>query len=200
MEPAFADLTMRDESAPVLPLEPARRSNMIRWILEDIGEVRIPDLDDVRAAHRLRMLAAIDSAPVATRQDMAETILSWLDQVQGASAAAVWWRFRHYIYFGRVHLIVGVTNQNRDEIREAFGHLVRLRHIERGERSPGHAEMVTVGVLLQPRSDGRRPWDTTAGMVEGVLPHEPIWREAAERLWKSIDEGVRRARAADEDP
>jgi hypothetical protein len=198
-DPGLADLMMRDESAPILPLRPAQRSNLIRWILEDIGEVPTTGLDDAGARHRLRMLAAIDSAPIATRAKMAEAILSWLEQVQLAPPKAVWWRFRHYLYFGRVHLIVGVTNQNRDEMREAFGYLVRLRHVERGERSATQAELTTVGVLLQPRTDGRRPWDTTAGMVEGSVSWSPEEREIAVGIWGSIDEGVRRAEAAAED-
>ena len=198
-DPAFDDLGIRHQPAPVLPLRPAERSNLIRWILEDIADVSTARLDDAQARHRLAMLAAIDSASISTREQMAETIMSWLNQVQLAPPEAVWWRFRHYVHFGRVHLVVGVTNQNREVMREAFGHLVRLRHIERGERSAAQAELMTVGVLLQPRTDGRRPWDTTAGMVEGVLPHEPEWREAAERLWRSIEEGVRQAEGTDAD-
>jgi hypothetical protein len=139
------------------------------------------------------MLSSIDRAPVATREAMAGTILSWLDQVQAAPAEAVWWRFRHYLYFGRIHLIIGVTNQNREEVREAFGYLIRLRHVERGERSPDDSELVTVGVLLQPRGGGRRPWDTTAGMQKGRVTLTPEERGAAERIWGSIDEAVQRA-------
>ncbi len=145
-----------------------------------------------RARHRLALLAAIDSAPISTRERMAETILSWLDQVQLAPPEAVWWQIRHYLYFGRVHLIVGVTNQNRDLMREAFGYLVQLRHVERGERSSVQAEITTVGVLLQPRSTGRRPWDTTAGMVEGALSMDPERRRGALRMWGSVEEAVRR--------
>ena len=198
-DPAFADLVMRDESTPFLPLRPANRSNLIRWILEDVGEVPTAGLGEERARHRLAMLAAIDSAPIATREQMAETILSWFEQVRLAPPEAVWWRFRHYLYFGRVHLIVGVTNQNREEMREAFGHLMRLRHMERGERSLAQAELMTVGVLLQPRDDGRRPWDTTAGMVEGVVTLEPEERGIALRIWGSIAEAVRRGEAANPD-
>jgi hypothetical protein len=196
-DPAFADLVIKDESTPVLPLRPAMRSNLIRWILEDIGEVQATGMDEARTRHRLAMLAAIDSAPIATRTEMAETILSWLEQVKQAPPHAVFWRFRHYLYFGRVHLIVGVTNQNREVMREAFGHLVRLRHVERGERSAGQAELITVGVLLQPRTGGRRPWDTTALMVEGVVSLSQEEREIAVRIWGSIEEGVRRAEMAD---
>jgi hypothetical protein len=198
-EPAFADLVVRNESTPLLPLRPAQPSNLIRWILEDIASVPFTTPDDARARHRLAMLAAIDSAPAGTRAGMAETILGWLERVQEAPPEAVWWRFRHYIYFGRVHLILGVTNQNRKEVREAFGYLVRLRHVERGERSPEHAGMMTVGVLLQPRSDGVRPWDTTAGMIEGEVALEAGERESIVRMWHAMEEAVERADAADTD-
>lgn len=192
LDASFADLAMREESTPVLPLRPAQRSNLIRWILEDISEVPTEGLDEVGARNRLALLAAIDSAPIATRELMAETILSWLDQVRQAPPHAVWSRFRNYLYFGRVHLIVGVTNQNRDEVREAFGYLVRLRHVERGERSPEQAEMMTVGVLLQPREDDRRPWDTTAAMVEALVTLDPEERRIATRIWGSIEDAVQR--------
>ncbi len=197
-DPAFADLVMPDESTPVLPLQPALRSNLVRWILEDIGDVPTTGLDEDDARHRLRMLAAIDSAPISARAEMADVILSWFEQVQLAPPGAVWWRFRHYLYYGRVHLIVGVTNQNREEMREAFGYLVRLRHVERGERSVAQAELITVGVLLQPRTDGHRPWDTTAGMVEGVVSLDPEERAIAVEIWHSIDEAVRRTNAVDQ--
>jgi hypothetical protein len=197
-DPAFADLVIKDVSTPVLPLRPAPRSNLLRWILEDIGEVPVIGLDEARARYRLATLAAIDSAPIVTRDEMAETILSWLEQVQLAPPEAVWSRFRHYLYYGRVHLIVGVTNQNREEMREAFGYLLRLRHVERGERSAGQADLITVGVLLQPRTGGRRPWDTTAAMVDGTAASlSPEERRIALEIWGPIEEGVRRAEIAD---
>jgi hypothetical protein len=194
---AFADLVRRDESTPLLPLKPAYQSNLIRWILEDISEVPTTELDEAAARNRLRLLAAIDRAPVTTRETMAETILSWLDQVRSAPPQAVWSRFRNYIYFGRFHLIVGVTNQNVPELREAFGYLIRLRHVERGERSAEQAALTTVGVLLQPREDELRPWDTTAAMVEGEIALDPEERRIATRMWGSIDDAVRRAKVAD---
>lgn len=193
IDPGLADLVKRNEAAPVLPLEPAVRANLIRWILEDIGEVSTSTMNPDQRRERLAMLAAIDRAPISVRGQMAVAILSWLKQVQRAPHDAVWWRFRHYIYFGRVHLIIGVTNQNKDVMREAFGHLVRLRHVERGERSPNEAEVTTVGVLLQPRDGGQRPWDTTAGMVQGFVTLGAEERALAQEIWGSLDESVRRA-------
>jgi hypothetical protein len=196
IDEGFADLVMRNESAPILPLQPARRSNLIRWVLEDLADVPSSQLDEGAARNRLTLLAAIDSAPISTREEMADTILSWLDQVRAAPPNAVWSRFRNYLYWGRIHLILGAVNQNKEEVREAFTYLVRLRHVERGERSPECAEMVTVGVLLQPRDEGR-PWDTTAVMAEGAITLDPEERRIATRLWGSVEEAAQRAKNAD---
>jgi hypothetical protein len=187
VDAAYGDLPIRNENSPQLPLGPAQRANLIRWVLEDIAEVAADGPDEQAARGRLEMLAAIDRAPIGARDDMAATILGWLERVQEAPGEAVWWRFRHYIYSGRVHLILGVCNQNHEAVREAFGNLVLLRHIERGERNPSDADLPTVGVLLQPTSSRRRPWDTTAVMPVPGATLEPEARAAVERLWSTLD-------------
>ncbi|MDP9223877.1 MAG: hypothetical protein M3P18_08475, partial [Actinomycetota bacterium] len=65
--------------------------------------------------------------------------------------------------------------------------------------SQAQANRTTVGILLQPRSDGRRPWDTTAGMVVGVASIDADERRVAERLWRTIDEGAQSAEGTDSD-
>lgn len=192
MDPAFAVLAMRSASVPFLPLQPAEYGTIIRSILEDIASVPIDGFDEAGASYRLQMLAAIDSAPIATRREMGETIMEWLEQVQQAPAPQVWWRFRHYVWFDRVHLILAVTNVNAPEMREAFGYLVQLRHVERLELAPSQIVTMTVGVLLQPRHDGVLPWDTTAAMTEGEIRLDPEFRAAAERIWKPIQEAILR--------
>ena len=183
---------MRSASVLFLPLHPAGYGTIIRSILEDIASVPIDGYDESRASYRLQMLAAIDSAPIATRREMGETIMDWLEQVQQAPAPQVWWRFRHYVWFDRVHLILAVTNVNAPEMREAFGYLVQLRHVERLELAPSQIVTMTVGVLLQPRHDGVLPWDTTAAMAEGEIHLDPEFRAAAERIWKPIQEAILR--------
>lgn len=199
-DPAYEDLPIRNESSPQLPLTPAQRANLIRWVLEDIAEVPTASLDDEAARRRLDMLAAIDSSPIGTRDDMAATILNWLQRVQEAPGEAVWWRFRHYIYFGRVHLILGVCSQDHEAAREAFGNLVLLRHIERGERNPSDTDIPTVGLLLQPTSSRRRPWDTTAVMPVAGATLAPDARAAVDRLWSTMPDAVRRAGGDGDDP
>lgn len=197
IDPAFVALGARNESAPMLPLPPAEPTNLIRWILEDIASVPRRDYSDEQARGRLTMLATIDSAPIETRERMAETVLAWFEQVQAAPADAVWWRVRNYIYFGRMHLLIAVTGETDPIVAEAFGHLIRLRHVERGERRPVEADLTTVGVLLQPRRDGRLPWDTTAGMVAGRIELSTEERASMERMWGTIDESVARATEPD---
>lgn len=193
VDPAFIALGARNESAPMLPLPPAEPANLIRWVLEDIAAVRVGDLTEAQVRYRLKMLATIDSAPIGTREQMANTILEWFERVQEAPPEAFWWRLRNYIYFGRMHLLIAVTNQTHPVVGEAFGQLIRLRHVERGERSMAEAELTTVGVLLQPRHDGQLPWDTIAGMVEGPIDLSQEERASMERMWGSMDDGVARA-------
>ena len=197
VDPAFVAIGARNESAPMLPLPPAEPANLIRWILEDIASVPRRDYSEEQARGRLTMLAIIDSAPIGTREQMAKTILAWFDQVQAAPPEAFWWRVRNYIYFGRMHLLIAVTGQANPIVAEAFGHLIRLRHVERGERSANEAELTTVGVLLQPRREGRLPWDTTAGMVEGRVELSADERASMERMWGTLDEAVGKAAEAD---
>jgi hypothetical protein len=42
---------------------------------------------------------------------------------------------------------------------------------------------LTVGLLLTPRHDGRRPWDTTLSATAGNLGLDPDYRADLERLW-----------------
>jgi hypothetical protein len=46
---------------------------------------------------------------------------------------------------------------------------------------------MTVGILLTPRPDRKRPWDTTLGAVRGKQEFEPEFMSALERLWGPFD-------------
>jgi hypothetical protein len=48
----------------------------------------------------------------------------------------------------------------------------------------------TVGVLLTPRTDGHRLWDTTAVRVQGDLDLEPQDRASIERLFGQRGDSV----------
>lgn len=51
------------------------------------------------------------------------------------------------------------------------------------ELMPERAEMLSVGVLLTPRHDGYRPWDTTLVATRGDQGLDPRSRDALELLW-----------------
>jgi hypothetical protein len=60
---------------------------------------------------------------------------------------------------------------------------VALRHQEILELLGADGNFFSVGVLLTPREDGRRWWDTTMVATRGDLQLDYEYRKAAERLW-----------------
>jgi hypothetical protein len=53
-----------------------------------------------------------------------------------------------------------------DHTRAAFSAWLQLRHHERG-KGTDLASLTSVGVLLTPRTDGYREWDTTVQVING---------------------------------
>ena len=53
--------------------------------------------------------------------------------------------------------------------QDAFGSWVQLRHYELQEIAGDAEDLTTVGVLLTPRRDGLRDWDTTMSAVSGRI-------------------------------
>jgi hypothetical protein len=72
-------------------------------------------------------------------------------------------RRAHHLGFG------ACSSPHSDEIQDVFGWWAQLRHYDLLERASAHKELTTVAVLLTPRRDGQRPWDTTMCAVSGDL-------------------------------
>ncbi|WP_329182816.1 MULTISPECIES: hypothetical protein [Streptomycetaceae] len=68
--------------------------------------------------------------------------------------------------------------------RAAFSSWVQLRHHERGE-SADMRQLTSVGVLLTPRTDGYRDWDTTVFAVQGDLELSEEELQAYRALWNT---------------
>ncbi|HAL25851.1 MAG TPA: hypothetical protein DCP25_03830 [Chloroflexi bacterium] len=83
----------------------------------------------------------------------------------------------------RPHLIFGAAPRFNEVVREAFESFIRLRHQQHLELTPKRADLLTVGILLTPRHDGFRPWDTTLAATTGQQEFEPDLRSALEELW-----------------
>jgi hypothetical protein len=175
----------RRRRRPLLPLAPAghdeRYHAIVRVLLEDLATAPIGDVGD--ESDRLLVLGAIDSLPVAYRAETGRTILDWLDEIPRPSKGGPIWKVRSHIIEGRPYLLIGAGARDDDDLREAFGGLVTLRHVQMGERNPVRSAGLTVGVLLTPRSDGQRPWDTTLVAARGPVALDPDHRALLERAW-----------------
>lgn len=171
----------RPMSVPLLPLEPAAYGEIIRVVLEDIAESRWPEGTD--PGDVLAVLGAIDSAPVAHREELGRLIDGWLCEMPSVPEDEVLWRFRRLSKAGWPLLIFGAAPRFNEIIHEAFGAYVQLRHQQQLELMPEHPDLMTVGVLLTPRSDDQRAWDTTMAATRGEQQLDPAFRSALEGLW-----------------
>jgi len=180
-------------SAPLLPQAPAGHGDyqhhaLLRAVLEDITMAPMPP--GIQQADRLDLLGAIDATPVAYRSELGGMWLSWLREAANAPTTETQWRFRGHIWTDRPYLIFGATARHDAAIQNAFGMYVSLRHQQHLEVMPERSEMLTVGILLTLRSDGRRPWDTTVVATRGVQHIGTDDRAILERLWGKLGESV----------
>lgn len=184
-------LGLRTQSTPTLPQVPAghgddRYQAVVRIVLEDIATTG--HVDD---AARLNLLAAIDSLPVGYRAELGADILRWMDQVAAVPDPEITWRFRSIVWPGRPYLLFGAATRFSESVQAEFGDYVALRHQQQLELMPERSEALTVGVLLTPRHDGLRPWDTTSAATRGDQGFDPMFREALELLWGPLGTTVR---------
>lgn len=188
-DPRLTALGHATQSVPLLPQKPAEHGDIVRVMLEDITTAPMPDGAD--AADVLDVLAAIDAAPVAIRADLGEAILKWLgDLADGPDGETRWW-FRRISWPDRPHLVFGAASRHDQLVQDAFGAYVILRHQQHLELIPERGAMMTAGLLLTPRYDGLRPWDTTMSAARGDQAFEPRFRAALERLWGPLGASVR---------
>lgn len=183
LDPRLIRPGYRSESVPLLPQEPAAHGEIIRNVLEDIAASPWPAGTD--PADVLRVLAGIDAAPVGYRIKLGRDLLAWLSDVAKTPSDEVRWRFRRMAWPDRPYLIFGAAPRFDRVIHESFVALIRLRHQEHLELVPERADLLTVGVLLTPRRDGLRPWDTTLAAVQGEQDLDPELRKALDELWNT---------------
>lgn len=168
MAPALA-AGGRTVSAPLLPLAPHpndwRPTLLVRSIFEDIAITPASNVDE---SARLSVLAELDRLPVSHRADIGRFLEDGLEQTV-ASGDEIVWRYRRFVGgLERVHLAFAVCSQFTEETQDMFGWWVQLRHYDHC-LVRGDADVTTVGVLLTPRHDGTRAFDTTMAAVRGEL-------------------------------
>lgn len=157
-------------SHPVLPMEPAgvqhpREFGLIRLICEDIASI---DSDQSTPEREFEVFAAIDALPVTSRVELGALLYSELNREHETDG--IRWRARTFLpSTPSGHQVSFVVCSVFNEVTaNAFKAWLMLRHTER-EQTENIATARSIAVLLTPRSDNARPWDTTLLVVEGDL-------------------------------
>lgn len=179
----------RAVSAPLLPMftppEDRRPHLLLRSIFEDIAVAPAPGVDE---ADRLAMLAELDRLPVNHRADIGRFLEDGLARTVEAGEGPTVWRARRFVGgLERAHLAFSVSSDSSKEDRELFAWWVQLRHYEHCE-ARGDTDITTVGVLLTPRHDGLRAFDTTVVAVHGELEFTEEQLRALRQAWPGPDE------------
>ena len=160
-------------SAPQLPQAPAGTDGtnvhlMIRFMLEDIAVTSLSD--ELTEANRFTILSDLDRLPVPARTEWGRLLLDMLHDVPQVPDDHCKWRFRRMLdEDGTRQLIVGAATRFDPVIQASFSAYIQLRHHEVTSRTGRTEESSTLGVLLTPRHDGKRPWDTSTVRVHGDL-------------------------------
>ncbi|MEV8628597.1 hypothetical protein [Streptomyces sp. NPDC051079] len=179
-------------STPQLPQAPAgddgtRAHLMIRMMLEDIA--LSPLAAHLTEANRHTMLSDLDRLPVGARTEWGHLLLDMLDDVPHVPDEQAKWRFRRQLdEDGSRQLIVGAATRFDDDIRTAFTAFVQLRHHEVTARTGKAEQSSALGVLLTPRYDGLRPWDTSTVRVHGDLMLSDEDLRFCRELWNQTAE------------
>jgi hypothetical protein len=196
LDPRFQIPGALEVSEPLLPMAPAASEDesahrLMRSLLEDIATTKLRSATEDQ---RVRVLAELDRLPVGERAIIGRYLLNSFDHVSKRGEGILWHLRRIFGGLGTTQLGFGVCSKFNEEIQEAFSMWVQLRHHEFTQRLAGEREdPVTVGVLLTPRSDGDRLWDTTMVSVSGRigLTHERL--AACVEFWGYEEDAIARA-------
>ncbi|WP_143219109.1 hypothetical protein [Actinokineospora bangkokensis] len=156
-------------SLPLLPMAPAGADDpdahdMIRIICEEIA---LTDHDN--PADIARILATIDQLPIGYRTDLGRLLLTTLSGFRASTRpGSVGWRSRVYRAEPPQPQLGFIACTTLDEsTQNAFRSWVLLRHHEHGTARGDLNTLTTVAILLTPRTDGVREWDTSTMAITG---------------------------------
>lgn len=167
-EPAaswVATIGAAQTSEPRLPREPADTRDafghaVFHQILEDIAATDFAGDEQTR----LEVLALIDQVAVAHRAELGRTLLRRIDHCALAPADTLLAQHRSVLIDGgRLHLAFSVYSQYTGYHRQLYETwlLLRRQQFLQVSGAEGPEYPWSVGVLLTPRADGHRLWDTT---------------------------------------
>jgi hypothetical protein len=179
MEPWMVEVGATQISGPTLPRDPANAIDTIghsvfRLILSDIAATDFGG-DELT---RLDVLSLIDQSWVGHRAELGRTLLRRIDYCALAPADTL--RAQHRVTFvdgGKLQLSFSVYSHFTGYHRQIFEAWVlhRRQTFLQQSGATGSDYPWTVAVLLTPRPDGNRLWDTTVLATNG----EPAYDDAA---------------------
>jgi len=176
-------------STPLLPMAPTGTKDqaahlLVRSVFEETatGAIRSGDAD-----LRLMVLAELDKFPVGMRALMGNFLLEALDLVR---AQPDLWKFRHMrASAAGPHIAFGATGPYSETRHDGFGAWVQLKH-HNLQQITDKQDLLTVGVLLTPRTDGIRPFDTSISAVQGDLSLTDADLAAIRAVWDPTHAGT----------
>jgi hypothetical protein len=162
---------------------------MLRQILEDVAMTAWSTDSE---GDRLTILAAIDSLPVVQRENIGRFLLDNLATIVNAPDDVVQFQSRTVVpNDGGPQLGFVVASRHDETVQEALSNWLLLRHSERQGVADWN-DAISAAVILTPRGDRRRRWDTTVVGVRGQVDLDEAFLTAAHRLWGSRDLAARR--------
>jgi hypothetical protein len=189
LDPALLAAGGQPVSTPLLPLAPAASDDrgaheLVRTIFEDIA---ITNLMTSSETDRLRVLGELDRLPVGVHTEIGRNIRDAKTEMLQADPDHMFWRLKILRGpAGQAHLAFGACSRpHSTEIQELFSWWVQLRHHDALVARKDLEHLTTVGVLLTPRNDKRRPWDTTMSAVSGDPGFSAEELEALRTVWPS---------------
>lgn len=161
----------RHTNLPLLPADPAASVDrfghaIFQQILEDIADTDFTGDE----TDRIALLSHIDRVAVGVRAELGRLLLRRLTRC--AEAAPDGHRMDHrimYIDQGSLQVTFTTMSQLTDYHQEMYRSWLLLRRQDFLEKSGALGPIYpwTVGILLTPRPDGPRPWDTTTISTNG---------------------------------
>ncbi|MGW2058477.1 hypothetical protein ACWCOZ_31970 [Streptomyces sp. NPDC001840] len=180
-------------STPLLPQTPAgagetRAHLVIRFIAEDLATSMLRD--SVTEANRFTVLSDFDRLPVGVREEWGQLLLDMLDDVEEVPEDHLKWRVRRQLDSDATHqLLFACATRSGPDVEAGFGSYVMLRHHEVAERTGRPDALSTLGVMLTPTADRRRPWHTTMVRTHGPSSLTPEEFQEFEEFWSRPTEG-----------
>ncbi|NMI00865.1 hypothetical protein [Pseudonocardia acidicola] len=177
-------------SHPLLPKAPVSSADeaghaIFRVLLDDIALSQFGGAEE----DRLRILSLIDRFSVGYRSELGRLLMAHLEDASSAESGTTLWKFRWVVQDGGLlQLGFGACSEFTDLHREAFRQRTIVRHhdfVEAG--NVAKSEKWTVALILTPRRNDGRRWDTTlfamngsTGMSEEDLaPMRALWSREA---------------------